>query len=132
MSQHEQGLLIEKELLSRQRAEAEARYRILADNAVDIIVRLRGSDILWISPSVETAFGHPAELWIGSDLKGRIHPDDRDMVIAKLQRINPETGVHARFRVRTGDYHWVRWTRKALRGHRRQHQRRHYGASHRR
>lgn len=107
LSQHEQGLLIEKEELSRQRAEVEARYRILADNAVDIIVRLRGSDIMWISPSVESAFGDPPQRWVGSDLSNRIHPDDRDMVKAKLERIGPESGIHARFRVRNGAYHWV-------------------------
>lgn len=107
LSQHEQGLLIEKEELSRQRADAEARYRILADNAVDIIVRLRGNDIMWISPSVETAFGVPPDHWIGSDLSNRIHPDDREMVRAKLECIEPEAGIHARFRVRNGAYHWV-------------------------
>jgi hypothetical protein len=53
----EQSLLIEKEQLSRERADAEMRYRILADNAVDIIVHLRGTQIVWVSPSVEPALG---------------------------------------------------------------------------
>ena len=55
----EQSLLIEKEQLSRERADAEMRYRILADNAVDIIVHLRGSQVVWVSPSVEAALGGP-------------------------------------------------------------------------
>ena len=46
-SQREQKLLIEKELVSKERADAETRYRILADNAVDIIVHLRGSEVAW-------------------------------------------------------------------------------------
>jgi diguanylate cyclase (GGDEF)-like protein len=38
-TQREQKLLIEKELVSKERADAEMRYRILAENAVDIIVQ---------------------------------------------------------------------------------------------
>lgn len=58
-SRREQKLLIEKELVSNERADAEARYRILADNAVDIIVHLRGVDVAWVSPSVQAALGDP-------------------------------------------------------------------------
>ena len=60
-------LLIEKENINRQRADAEVRYRILADNAVDVIAHLRGREVVWISKSAETAFGWPIEQWIGSD-----------------------------------------------------------------
>jgi len=106
-NQREQAALIEKELLSRQRAEADARYRILAENAVDVIVHLRGREIIWVSPSVEAAFGKPPQRWIGSDLILHIHPEDREMVIATLNRICPNKSVQARFRVRNGAYHWV-------------------------
>lgn len=112
-SQREQAALIEKELLSRQRAEADARYRILAENAVDVIVRLRGRDVIWVSPSVEAAFGDPPRRWIGSDLIAHIHPEDREMVIAALRRIGPHHAVQARFRVGNGVYHWVEGHGKA-------------------
>jgi diguanylate cyclase (GGDEF)-like protein len=59
LSQREQRLLIEKEAVSKQRADAEMRYRLLADNAVDIIIHLRGTEVAWISPSVEAALGQP-------------------------------------------------------------------------
>jgi diguanylate cyclase (GGDEF)-like protein/PAS domain S-box-containing protein len=107
LSQHEQGVLIEKELLSRERAEAEARYRILAENAVDVVVRLRGHEIVWISPSVESAFGEPPQHWIDSDLMVRVHPDDRVKLRAALDALKSEQSVQARFRIRNGDYHWV-------------------------
>ena len=108
-TQREQGLLIEKELLSRQRADAEMRYHLLADNAVDVIFHLHGSSVTWVSPSVEAAFGEPAQQWIGSDLGRRIHPDDLDAVTAATGDIGPDKPVLARFRVRTagGGYHWV-------------------------
>ena len=112
LSQREQGLLIEKESLSRQRAEAEMRYRIIADNAVDVIFHLRENCVAWASPSVESAFGDPPAHWIGSNLRDRIHPDDLDDLdrdAASRREMDPQTSMKARFRVRTdeGSYHWV-------------------------
>ena len=109
LSQREQGLLIDKELLSRQRAEAEMRYRILADNAVDVVFHLHGNTVTWVSPSVAPAFGEPPPQWIGSDLSLRIHPDDLEAVATAVRGIGPDKPVLARFRVRTADggYHWV-------------------------
>jgi len=109
LSQREQRSLIEKELVSKQRAAAEARYRILADNAVDIIVHLRGGEIAWVSPSVEAALGAPPHHWIGSDFSHHIHPDDLDTVATALQRIACGESVLQRFRARAvdGSYHWI-------------------------
>jgi diguanylate cyclase (GGDEF)-like protein/PAS domain S-box-containing protein len=109
LSQREQKLLIEKEIVSVQRADAEMRYRILADHAVDIIVHLRGSEVAWVSPSVEAALGGPPEWWIGSGYGDRIHPDDLDTVATALHRIAGGESVVQRFRVRApdGGYHWV-------------------------
>ncbi len=101
----------QEQSLLKERAEAEMRYHILADNAVDIVLHLRGVRVEWVSPSVEASFGDPPERWIGSDFLARIHPDDLDNVIVAFQEIETPSGntVAARFRVRTaeGDYHWV-------------------------
>ena len=108
-SQREQRLLIDQELASRERAEAEMHYRILADNAVDIIVHLRGSEIAWVSPSVQAALGGPVQLWIGTDFSRHIHPHDLDTLATALQRIAGGESVLQRFRIRSvdGGYHWV-------------------------
>ncbi|BBY41437.1 hypothetical protein MMAN_55710 [Mycobacterium mantenii] len=108
-SQREQKLLIAKELASKERAEAEARYRILADNAVDIIVHFRRGEIAWVSPSVQAALGGPPQLWTGSAFADRIHPEDRDELVAAVRRIADGERVLQRFRVCSvdGDYHWV-------------------------
>ncbi len=53
----EQDPLIRAEQLAHERAEAEKRYRILADNAVDVIVHLRGTSVAWVSPSVQPRWG---------------------------------------------------------------------------
>ncbi|OBH84515.1 diguanylate cyclase [Mycobacterium scrofulaceum] len=107
--QNEQRLLIEKEMVSKERAEAEARYRILADNAVDIVVHLRDGEVAWISPSVEAALGRPPESWTGLDLDREIHPRDVETVRAALARVATGESVRQRFRVRSADggYHWV-------------------------
>lgn len=107
-SQREQSLLIDKEVLSRQRAEAEMRYRVIADNAVDIVVHFRGSHVGWVSPSVETGLGWLPEQWVGSDLRSLIHPDDLEALLTALRIAVPGEAGLERFRIRAdGDYHWV-------------------------
>ncbi|BBZ45360.1 sensor domain-containing diguanylate cyclase [Mycobacterium parmense] len=107
--QREQKLRIEKESAGKQRADAELRYRILADNAVDVIVHLRDGKVAWVSPSVVAALGGPVERWTGPGFERRIHPDDRDTLAAALQRIAGGESVLQRFRIRAvdGAYHWV-------------------------
>lgn len=108
-TQREQKLLIEKELVSKQRADAEARYRLLADNAVDIIVHLRDDDVVWVSPSIEAALGGPVERWAGPALRRSIHPDDRKTLAMATRRVADGESVLQRFRVQAADgtYHWV-------------------------
>ncbi|OBH02813.1 diguanylate cyclase domain-containing protein [Mycobacterium sp. E1747] len=108
-TQREQKLFLEKELVSNERADAEARYRILADNAVDIVVHLRDGEIVWVSPSVEAALGGPPHAWTGSDFDRHIYPRDRETVAAALRRVDAGESVRQRFRVRgaDGEYHWV-------------------------
>ena len=114
--QREQRLLIEKEHVSSQRAVAEQEraqaqtlYRLLADNSVDVVVRLRGSEVVWISPSVQAAFGDPPEQWIGTDIARRIHPDDLAVVASALEGIadGASASARVRFAIAGGGYHWT-------------------------
>jgi diguanylate cyclase (GGDEF)-like protein len=109
LSQREQRLLIDKETVSKLRADAETRYRILADNAVDVIVHLRGRDAAWVSPSIVATLGGPPQCWLGPGFSARIHPDDRGTLGAALARIAEGDAVIQRFRVRAVDngYRWV-------------------------
>ena len=85
------------------------RYRILADNAVDVIAHLRERKVVWISQSAETAFGWPLEQWIGSDFGSRIYAGDIDAVVAILDETTHDTSSVARCRVYAteGGYRWV-------------------------
>ncbi|MCH9701899.1 MAG: EAL domain-containing protein [Actinomycetia bacterium] len=109
LSQREQKLLIEKEGLSRRGAEAESRYRLLADNAVDVIVHIRGTRIEWVSPSAEAAFGWPRELWTGAEFDSGVHPGDLTAVEAALQAVTRGNSDVVRCRVTAagGGYRWT-------------------------
>jgi diguanylate cyclase (GGDEF)-like protein/PAS domain S-box-containing protein len=90
-------------------AESEERYRLLADNATDIVFRLRHSLITWASPSVSTVLGGTPEEWIGQNWTDLIHPDDLDTAMAALPGLI-ETGkglYRARIRATDGGYHWA-------------------------
>lgn len=108
-SQREQRLLMDREHLSRRQIETETRYRIIADNAADIVLHLRGGEVLWSSPSVAAALGFtPAEM-VTIDFGTLIHPDDLESVLSAVDRLVPGTSTQYRFRVRdkAGRYHWV-------------------------
>ncbi|OKH68342.1 hypothetical protein EB72_01140 [Mycobacterium sp. SWH-M1] len=93
----------------RERAEAVQKFRLLADNTVDVVVHLRGNTLIWASPSIEQAFGWPIDSWIGHDFSPRIAPDDLPVVGEALGEIAQGRPALARFRVATddGDHRWV-------------------------
>lgn len=105
----EQGLQSKNEQLDSKRAAAETRYRQLADNAIDIIVHLRGTEIIWISPSVESAFGWPIEHWVGTNCTRVFRLDDLELATSWLQTAEHDNASGRRFQVAASDgkYHWV-------------------------
>ncbi|MBB3602550.1 diguanylate cyclase (GGDEF)-like protein/PAS domain S-box-containing protein [Mycolicibacterium sp. BK556] len=109
LSQREQRLLIDRSLLIRQREDAEARYRILAENAVDAVVHLRGAQVVWTSPSIQTTFGDAPGSWIGSDFSSHVHADDAAFVNIGEQRSGTGESPVERFRINASDggFHWV-------------------------
>jgi PAS domain S-box-containing protein len=91
-------------------AESEARYRLLADNASDMVSQL-GPDgrITFITPSCIKILGYTPEEMVGvaGDL---VHPDDVAGVSAfydSLRRREPTTTPVMQFRARHRDGHWV-------------------------
>lgn len=90
--------------------ESESRYRMLADNSRDMVVRMRlDGHRLYMSPSVSEMLGrHPDEMvqprW---DL---LHPDDREPLQRAMQALG-ETGGSAtvvyRAMHRDGHYVWI-------------------------
>ncbi len=100
------ALLKQREALSQALAENEARYRLLADNATDIMVTLNpDGTIRFISPSVREIALYEPEVLIGTSLIDIISPEDRDRVRAYYHAglAAPERTVVLEFRAVKAD-----------------------------
>ncbi len=89
-------------------AQSEQRYRLLAQNASDVVFQTRGTVVDWISPSsTEVLAWHPSQL-LGTDLVALVHPDDRDRVAAARAARRPGVTSRVRYQLRRGDgtYRW--------------------------
>jgi diguanylate cyclase (GGDEF)-like protein/PAS domain S-box-containing protein len=102
--------LADRRRLARRVRESESRYRLLADYASDLVMRIaRDGTRRYVSPSVKDLLG-----WEASEFaryrQELIHPDDRERVAQDAARLW-ETGKPAltqyRLQRRSGDYMWI-------------------------
>ncbi len=94
----------------RQRlAESEERFRLLAENATDVVQLSRHGAVIWVSPSVTAALNWTPEEWLEVGLAGAVHPDDAEAL--ERCRLEVEAGAHKvvelRVRDRAGEDHWI-------------------------
>lgn len=104
--------VVDGEVAARQRlTESEARFRLLAENASDVIYLVDTTGrCQWVSPSVQQVLG-----WAPGELEGRpmtelVHPDD--LPVAQRARQQALAGgsdrhVELRYRTRDGDWRWM-------------------------
>jgi PAS domain S-box-containing protein len=102
-------------IAEQQVREAEQRYRSLVESMpavtyMDTIVEPWGT--LYVSPQIETIFGYSQEEWRDPSVwRQALHPDDRDAVLAAVDRHNREGvpyDVEYRLRAKDGRWTWVR------------------------
>jgi diguanylate cyclase (GGDEF)-like protein/PAS domain S-box-containing protein len=102
--------IIDDVMEERQRlAESEERFRLLAENATDVVQLSRDGAVIWVSPSVTTALGWSVEAWLELGMAGVVHPDDaeafedyREAVGAGASRV-----MDLRVRSQEGEYRWI-------------------------
>lgn len=106
-----------RHVVSQALEESEERYRLLAENASDVVY-LAGPDgrMRWIAPSVERTLGWEPDELVGTEAIELAHPDDRSYIEAQRRAVYSGVSVPVRderegrlLRVsrRDGSYLWV-------------------------
>lgn len=92
--------------------ESDRRYRLLIDNAADVVYHTHSGIVQWISPSVTDVLGWTPEDLIGKSTRDKWHPDDRDAAFAlRDEAYDGKIGVGVfRFQSLDGHYVWIEIT----------------------
>jgi diguanylate cyclase (GGDEF)-like protein/PAS domain S-box-containing protein len=103
--------------------DAEERYRTLVERipAVTFVDRAEGSKApVYVSPQVEGMLGYTPEEWMEGRLwRERLHPDDRERVLASDERFEADGGAvdeEYRLLAKDGSVVWVREETVLVRG----------------
>ncbi len=93
------------------RREAEEKYRLISDNATDLIGLLTLDDIsyLYVNPATLKAFGYTEEELIGKSAMEFFHPEDKERVVRAFQEgvERGEGSAEFRYRKKDGSYIWL-------------------------
>ena len=91
-------------------ADSEENYRLLVENADDVVSRIRDDVFIWVTPSAETVLGAAAQHWVGRPVREIIPAEDLPAHTARWRKLGEGGEVKQRIRIVTpdGDIHWVR------------------------
>lgn len=99
--------------------DSEARFRLLAENATDVIVTFdRDGVCTWVSPSVATVTGYAPEDLIGTLPRLLVHADDADPMLDKREEVLASHGVvtsEFRFQHKDGHFLWMESKSRSIR-----------------
>jgi PAS domain S-box-containing protein len=107
------------ERIRMQRAllDSEAQFRLLAENASDMIARLSTSgEMLYISPACQTILGYAPEELIGTSSFDFIHEEDRHNIksLFKEKQSGMTRTVSYRAQHKDGSYIWLETSARAI------------------
>ncbi len=98
--------------------DSEQRYRLMAENATDLITRHSPTGlILYASPACRLLLGYEPEELIGTNPNHYLHPDDIDALTKAHSFVLTQNVVYTvtyRIRHRNGDYLWFETTSSAI------------------
>ena len=98
-------------------AESEERYRLLAENASDVVYRASVDGVVeWISPQSKDLVGWAPEEMVGRPVRDFVHLDDLPIMMAGHARVTRglPAGGQVRIRTSSGPYRWVSVTAKPV------------------
>ena len=104
--------------MQRQLLANEERYRLLAENASDVVFRIdSGGHLVWISSSAEALLGWSSTALIGQSILKLIHPDDVEAVRQGWLACNGEAIHRSLYRIvnRQRQVIWVSVSCRAIR-----------------
>lgn len=100
-------------------ATSRREYRLLAENAADLVFRSSVAGILeWMSPAVVHVLGWQPEDLIGNSIDGLLwHPDDAEEVHRQFAVLRSGGSVRfeARLTTKSGDHRWLAITARPVR-----------------
>lgn len=79
-------------------AASEQHYRMLAENAGDVVTHFREGRVVWASPSVEAVLGAPPEYWLGRSVLEFVPAEDVSINLLRLARLAEGGTVAERLR----------------------------------
>ena len=109
-------LHLKKEMASRENIEAalresEQRYRLISENANDLIAlhSLKDLSYRYVNPATTRVLGYSSKELIGKSAFNFFHPEDRDKVLKDLKEgLNCGYGTSEfRYRKKSGKYIWL-------------------------
>jgi PAS domain S-box-containing protein len=99
--------------------ESEERYRLLAENATDMISRHTTEGVfLFASPASRSVLGYKPEDLLGRSLAEFVHPDDLHALLAKHRSLHEALASGAlsyRAKKSDGSFAWIETTTKIVR-----------------
>ena len=92
-------------------AASEERFRLLAENSLDVVVRIDANDkVVWVSPSVTSVLGWTVEECVGrSGLEFLATEETRQQYLRDKTRVFAGQGAVSRSQIRSknGEIHWM-------------------------
>ena len=90
-------------------AESQLNYRLLAENAGDLVVVIRDGRFVWVSPSCTDVIGGSPDYWVGHEATEIVLPEERERIAESTEVVESGGAVQMRHRVQAldGTIHWV-------------------------